>query len=68
MRNFETLVTPEDIVKQDLPRDRTNRNPNPPYKDSILIPNPGYVRLKFRANNPGFWIAHCHFDWHLAIG
>jgi FtsP/CotA-like multicopper oxidase with cupredoxin domain len=38
------------------------------FKDTVLLPFPGYVRLRFRANNPGFWLFHCHFDWHITIG
>lgn len=34
---------------------------NPPFKDTVVLPYPGYVRLRFRANNPGFWLFHCHF-------
>lgn len=34
---------------------------NPPYKDTVVLPYPGYVRLRFRADNPGFWLFHCHF-------
>ncbi|XP_058815633.1 uncharacterized protein LOC131679093 [Topomyia yanbarensis] len=41
---------------------------NPPYKDTISIPNQGFVRTRFRANNPGFWLIHCHFEWHLGTG
>lgn len=40
----------------------------PPYKDTVVLPYPGYVRVRFRANNPGYWLLHCHFDWHLPIG
>lgn len=40
----------------------------PIYKDTVVLPYPGYVRLRFRANNPGFWLFHCHFDWHLSTG
>lgn len=68
MQNFQVKPTPEQIIKDNLPRDRKLKNKNPPFKDSILIPNPGYVRVKFHADNPGFWIGHCHFDWHLGIG
>ncbi|KAG5683781.1 hypothetical protein PVAND_013045 [Polypedilum vanderplanki] len=39
-----------------------------PYKDTTTIGFPGFIRLRFRANNPGFWLMHCHFDWHLSIG
>ncbi|XP_065081288.1 uncharacterized protein LOC135703864 [Ochlerotatus camptorhynchus] len=41
---------------------------NPPYKDTISIPNEGFVRTRFRTNNPGFWFVHCHFEWHLGTG
>uniref|UniRef100_A0A182JBL4 Uncharacterized protein n=1 Tax=Anopheles atroparvus TaxID=41427 RepID=A0A182JBL4_ANOAO len=50
---------------------RTVRRPNalsPPYKDTQSIPNRGFVRIRFRADNPGFWLVHCHFEWHLANG
>ncbi|XP_035795872.1 laccase-2-like [Anopheles albimanus] len=50
---------------------RTMRRPNahnPPYKDTMSIPNRGFVKIRFRANNPGFWLVHCHFEWHLANG
>ncbi|KAL9706052.1 hypothetical protein quinque_009570 [Culex quinquefasciatus] len=41
---------------------------NPPYKDTVSIPSRGYTRVRFRADNPGFWLVHCHFEWHLGIG
>lgn len=28
----------------------------------------GYVVLRFKADNPGVWMMHCHVDWHMAIG
>lgn len=40
----------------------------PPIKDTISIPTAGYAVFRFRANNPGFWLLHCHFDHHLATG
>ncbi|KAE8876322.1 hypothetical protein PF005_g29727 [Phytophthora fragariae] len=30
--------------------------------------NVGYVVLRFKADNPGVWMMHCHVDWHMAIG
>lgn len=41
---------------------------NPPFKDTVVLPFPGYVRFRFRASNPGFWLFHCHYDWHMPIG
>lgn len=40
----------------------------PPGKDTIAVPNNGYVVLRFRADNPGFWLFHCHFLYHIVIG
>ena len=41
---------------------------NPPFKDTTALPYPGYVKFRFRASNPGFWLFHCHYDWHMPIG
>ncbi|KAF4524249.1 hypothetical protein B566_EDAN008795 [Ephemera danica] len=41
---------------------------HPPAKDTIAVPNNGYVVLRFRADNPGFWLFHCHFLFHIMIG
>ncbi|XP_041977206.1 laccase-5-like [Aricia agestis] len=40
----------------------------PPAKDTIAVPNNGYVIVRFRATNPGFWLLHCHFLFHIVIG
>jgi Multicopper oxidase len=61
MDTFNKTTTVADILKYDIPAKKKQFNTKPPHKDSIPIPNPGYVRLKFRADNPGFWLGHCHF-------
>ncbi|KAF3429633.1 hypothetical protein E2986_09965 [Frieseomelitta varia] len=40
----------------------------PPAKDTIAVPNNGYVIFRFRADNPGYWLFHCHFLFHILIG
>lgn len=40
----------------------------PALKDTIGVPSRGFVRLRFRADNPGFWFMHCHYEWHMAVG
>eukprot|EP00928_Gymnodinium_smaydae_P094432 TRINITY_DN7930_c0_g1_i3.p1 TRINITY_DN7930_c0_g1~~TRINITY_DN7930_c0_g1_i3.p1 ORF type:complete len:1271 (-),score=149.20 TRINITY_DN7930_c0_g1_i3:216-3584(-) len=37
-------------------------------KDTAVLPFGGYVVVRFKANNPGHWLAHCHTDRHLADG
>lgn len=39
-----------------------------PFKDTVQIPSSGVTRLRFISSNPGYWLMHCHIDWHLAIG
>jgi Multicopper oxidase len=43
-------------------------NMYPAFKDTVVVPGQGFVVIKFKANNPGFWLMHCHFEWHLGMG
>lgn len=40
----------------------------PPRKDTIIVPDGGYAVIRFRANNPGIWIIHCHIEIHSLQG
>lgn len=33
---------------------------NPPLKDTVIVPANGYVIIRFTADNPGYWLLHCH--------
>ncbi|XP_043271372.1 laccase-like [Venturia canescens] len=37
-------------------------------KDTYAVPNNGYSIIRFRADNPGYWLFHCHFVYHLEVG
>jgi FtsP/CotA-like multicopper oxidase with cupredoxin domain len=37
------------------------KNPTLPLKDTISIPSRGYTIFRFKADNPGWWMLHCHF-------
>lgn len=40
----------------------------PVRRDTVFVrPNSNMV-LRFRADNPGVWIFHCHIEWHLEQG
>jgi FtsP/CotA-like multicopper oxidase with cupredoxin domain len=30
-------------------------------KDTLSVPSNGYVIFRFKADNPGWWLLHCHF-------
>ncbi|KAL2846359.1 multicopper oxidase-domain-containing protein [Aspergillus pseudoustus] len=37
-------------------------------RDTVYIPSRGHAVLRFRADNPGIWMFHCHVLWHFASG
>ncbi|CAH0550161.1 unnamed protein product [Brassicogethes aeneus] len=41
---------------------------NPPGKDTLVVPENGYIIIRFKADNPGFWFLHCHFLYHITVG
>ena len=45
------------------------RNLNSPaQKDTVVVPDAGYTLIRFVADNPGFWLLHCHMSWHSQLG
>ncbi|KAJ2469644.1 ferroxidase fet3 [Coemansia sp. RSA 2337] len=66
-------ITEYGPTKQFLPSNATAfpvvKNSGVPAKrDTVLIVPAQYVKLRFRANNPGVWMFHCHMDIHFAMG
>ncbi|RMZ79361.1 hypothetical protein DV738_g3308, partial [Chaetothyriales sp. CBS 135597] len=41
---------------------------DPVMKDTVFVPQRGYAVIRFRADNPGIWMLHCHVGWHLGSG
>jgi len=41
---------------------------NPVYRDTYNCMGGSYIVIRFRADNPGVWIMHCHNDWHVNMG
>lgn len=39
-----------------------------PKKDTVYVPRRGYAVLRWRADNPGIWMFHCHLLWHQTSG
>lgn len=46
----------------------TNATHAPVLKDSVVVPSGGFVRIRFRATNPGYWMLHCHYEYHAMSG
>ncbi|GLJ52159.1 hypothetical protein SUGI_1109510 [Cryptomeria japonica] len=41
---------------------------DPPQRNTVGVPVNGWVAIRFKANNPGVWFVHCHFDDHFTWG
>ncbi|KAK3086056.1 hypothetical protein FSP39_012795 [Pinctada imbricata] len=41
---------------------------HPISKDTVTVPDGGYTIIRFHANNPGFWLFHCHIAFHMEMG
>ncbi|KAJ4373145.1 hypothetical protein N0V83_003436 [Neocucurbitaria cava] len=40
----------------------------PMRRDTILVRPNGFIRLRFKSDNPGVWLFHCHIEWHVTSG
>jgi len=67
---FMVVAMSQDITSDDptVNQALVEGQANPARRDTIMIPAGGSVTLRFRADNPGTWIFHCHIEWHLEAG
>ncbi|WEW54682.1 hypothetical protein PRK78_000104 [Emydomyces testavorans] len=40
----------------------------PMRRDTVLVHPNGNIVLRFKADNPGIWLFHCHIEWHMDSG
>ncbi|KAJ5803916.1 CAZyme family AA1 [Penicillium psychrosexuale] len=46
----------------------SNVSHTPIRRDTIMVQNNGHTVIRFRADNPGVWMLHCHVEWHVETG
>ncbi|KAM7184643.1 Cupredoxin [Naviculisporaceae sp. PSN 640] len=40
----------------------------PMRRDTVVLFPEGNIVLRFKADNPGVWLFHCHLEWHVRSG
>ncbi|EWG47525.1 hypothetical protein FVEG_07601 [Fusarium verticillioides 7600] len=40
----------------------------PMRRDTVVVNGNGNAVLRFKADNPGVWLFHCHIEWHVTSG
>lgn len=41
---------------------------DPPLVNTIAVRRNGWTAIRFKANNPGVWLMHCHLERHVSWG
>ncbi|XP_021844771.1 LOW QUALITY PROTEIN: laccase-7-like [Spinacia oleracea] len=65
--NFQVLAQGFGNYNPSVDRQKFNLV-NPQIRNTVAVPTGGWSVIRFRANNPGVWILHCHLDVHLTWG
>jgi iron transport multicopper oxidase len=65
---FQVVTRSEDDAGFFDPSNVTTLPTTPMKRDTVLVRPNGHIILRFRADNPGVWLFHCHIEWHVASG
>ncbi|KAG7284868.1 hypothetical protein NEMBOFW57_009483 [Staphylotrichum longicolle] len=65
--HFQVLDRPRSGTGNWPGRD-VNNTSNPPMRDTVTVMANSYAVLRFKADNPGVWLFHCHIEWHVEMG
>ncbi|KAM3962212.1 uncharacterized protein ACR2FA_003712 [Aphomia sociella] len=68
MRRLANETTIEEVKAFDKAGLLKRNLKNPPIKDTVTVPDGGYTVIRFKADNPGYWLFHCHIEFHVEIG
>ncbi|KAJ2160000.1 ferroxidase fet3 [Coemansia sp. RSA 552] len=68
-RDELTMIPNGMYANKTVPVIPVRRNRGAPIRrDTVSVPEFSYVKLRFRADNPGVWLFHCHMDTHHMLG
>ena len=60
---------PMEYVRQQNEEGNIARNlQDPPRKDSVQTSPGGFLLIRFFADNPGYWLMHCHISFDVIEG
>ena len=65
--NFQAVARGEESSQDYNPANATF--PAVPMRRDVLLAKPySHIVMRFRADNPGVWLFHCHIEWHVDSG
>jgi len=60
---FQVVSRSDDEAGPYDPANHTDFAKTPMRRDTILVRPDGHIILRFKADNPGVWLFHCHIEW-----
>ncbi|GLJ12590.1 hypothetical protein SUGI_0194170 [Cryptomeria japonica] len=69
IHGFDFYVVGQGFGNYDPQKDPQKFNlVDPPRRNTIGVPPGGWAAIRFKADNPGVWLVHCHFEAHSEFG
>ncbi|XP_033225671.1 laccase-1 [Belonocnema kinseyi] len=68
MERVGKSTTVEEVKKLDREGRIKRKLHRAPIKDTVTVPDGGFTILRFYADNPGYWLFHCHIEFHAEVG
>ncbi|XP_012942999.1 laccase [Aplysia californica] len=65
---FDRELTVDEVRQMDAMGEFPRRHSRAPLKDTLVVHARSVVIIRFRADNPGFWLMHCHIEFHTETG
>ncbi|KAK3117827.1 hypothetical protein LTR53_000376 [Teratosphaeriaceae sp. CCFEE 6253] len=66
--NFQAIYRGPDEEGSYNPANETDFPAMPMRRDVLMVRPLASFVIRFKADNPGVWMFHCHIDWHLVTG
>ncbi|XP_064108161.1 uncharacterized protein LOC135216685 [Macrobrachium nipponense] len=61
-------TTLADVIALDEAGGIVRKLESPVLKDTVTVPDGGFTIIRFTADNPGYWLMHCHLIFHSELG
>ncbi|XP_065567197.1 uncharacterized protein LOC136031488 isoform X1 [Artemia franciscana] len=68
MERLGNVTTLDDVLALDAAGKIERKFSAAPIKDTVSVPDGGYAVVRFIADNPGYWLFHCHLSFHVEVG
>lgn len=66
--NFQVVYRSEEEAGVFVDDDSVTLPKVPMRRDTLFVQPNGNFVIRYRSDNPGVWLFHCHIEWHMVQG